>query len=280
VTARDVIEFRIEAPGEERDRLIGELSALGTLGLEETEVGLAVYFPRPPEGDPMLAAVARLADEGRGIRIVGPHLVAPTDWEREWRRGLEPRRIGPLWIRPSWCASEGQPELCIDPEQAFGSGEHATTRIALELLLQALRPGDRVLDVGTGSGVLALGALRLGAGAAIACDLERPACLNARDNAARNGLRFGLFCGTLAALAPGLRVELVVANLLWSELRPWIARTLAHATRSFVVSGALRRERDAVCAVVEGEGFQLLREAEEAQSGDSWWGARFDRPAR
>ena len=277
MTRPDVTQIWIEAPASERERLVAELYACGTLGLEERDDGLVAYFPSLEPQDPVLEAIAALADADLAVRVGAPTRVAPTDWEVEWRRGLAPRLVAGLWIRPSWCASQGQPELCIDPQQAFGSGEHATTRIALELLLAVLRPEDRVLDVGTGSGVLALGALRQGAHAAVAFDLDFAACHNARDNARSNGLPLPLFCGTLAALSPGRRFDLVAANLLWAELEPWVPRVADHARREVIVAGPLARERDRVCARFESQGLALGDERTESQSGDDWWGARFHR---
>jgi len=278
VTGGETVSFQIEAPSDERDRLVAEMYALGSLGLEENDAGFTAYFPtrfaERPERDVVLA----LADPARRISIAAPEAVPAADWEAGWREGLAPRQVGPLWIRPSWCDSQGQPELCIDPQQAFGSGEHATTRIALRGMLHALRPGDRVLDVGSGSGILALGALRMGAATALGCDLERPACLNAGENARRNGLPLDLFCGTLTALSPELGFELVLANMLWSELAPLIERVAEHCRRDLVVSGALERERARILERLGGLGFELGSEWNESQSGDDWWGGAFRRP--
>ena len=120
---------RIEAPEGELERLSAELWSLGTAGVEEIAVPLELraYFA----GEVPRAELERLDDAARGVRVHGPVPVAERDWEREWRAGLAPRRIGALWVRPSFCASAGTPELVIDPQQAFGSGELATTRLAL-----------------------------------------------------------------------------------------------------------------------------------------------------
>ena len=188
---------------------------------------------------------------------------------REWRKGLHPRRVGALWIRPSWCESVGSPELLIDPQQAFGSGEHASTRLALGLLLDILEPGDRLLDVGTGSGILALAALRLGAARACGLETDRTACANALENARHNRLPLQLVCGDIEALA-AVRFEVVVANMLLRELLPCLPRLLGAASRALVLSGYLEEEGPRLEQGLRYGDWQTLREEVEEQSGDRW----------
>jgi ribosomal protein L11 methyltransferase len=134
------VVYRIAAPQDERERLLAELSSLGTLGVEEREAEMLAYFRPDGAGVSNLQA---LADPERRISVSGPERVPDADWEREWRSGLAPRLVAGVWIRPSFCASAGEPELVIDPQQAFGSGEHASTRLALKLLLESPRRGSR-----------------------------------------------------------------------------------------------------------------------------------------
>lgn len=263
---------RIEAPEREVERLSAELWSLGTVGVEESAtpggpaVELRAYFAGEPPG----AELRALADETRGVRVHAPAPVAERDWEREWRAGLAPRRIGRLWVRPSFCASAGAPELVIDPQQAFGSGEHATTRLSLELLQDELRPGDRVLDLGTGSGILGLGALLCGARAAVGIDADPVALANAAENRARSGCALALAAATLDALAEGARFDLVVANLLLHELLPCLSRLARHAQRVLIVSGFLAAERGAIERACRELGLRCARESSEIQSGDRW----------
>lgn len=265
--------FRIEVPPRDRELLAADLWSLETLGLEETADGLIAYFA----GDDPPAAVPALADRVPAARVHAAERVPPRDWEAEWRRGLAPRRVGPLWIRPSWCrsqAGQGEPELVIDPEQAFGSGEHATTRLSLALLLDGLDAGERVLDVGSGSGILLLGALRLGA-RGVGLDVDPVACRNAAGNARANGLPARFFCGTLDAIAPGARFDRVVANLLLGRLQPLLESLRTHAVGVLVLSGYLEGEAARVHAAMDAPGWALERELREAQSGDVWCASRW-----
>ncbi len=264
---------RIQAPPEQVERLIAELHSLGTLGIEERPTELLAYFRA---GHAPAAEIAALGEARLGICVHEPERVPDTDWERSWRAGLEPHRVGALWIRPSWCTSMGTPEIQIDPQQAFGSGEHASTRLALALALDALVAGDRVLDVGTGSGILGLGALRLGAGQVLGLDIDPQACVNAAENSSRNQLPLALVCGTLDTIAPHARFDLVLCNLLLGGLEPYVRCLVEHASRGLVLSGYLGEERERVRLLVAGRGLVPERELEERQSGDLWcaslWG--------
>jgi ribosomal protein L11 methyltransferase len=271
------VSFWIQAPEAEWDLLVGALHELGTLGVEErtatpsgTGAGLVAYFD---SGSSASRAILSLADPARAIAVSGPLPVPERDWSLAWREGLTARRVGSLWVRPSWCEPRGEPEVVIDPRQAFGTGEHASTRLALELVQGELATGDRLLDVGTGSGILALAALRLGAGAALGIECDPVACREARENAARNGLALQILCGTPAAIAPGARFDLVVANLLTSELWPWLDELARCAKRALVLSGYLTAESARLDEALAGARLVTQREVREEQGGDCW-GAR------
>lgn len=122
--------------------------------------------------------------------------LADGDWNELWARSVEPLRIGRhLVVRPGWhpvVLQPGDVELVIDPKQAFGTGHHATTQLLVEWLEDVIRKGDRVLDVGTGSGILAMAALRLGAAQAMGLDTDQVAIDCARDYAALNGFLTGV----------------------------------------------------------------------------------------
>jgi ribosomal protein L11 methyltransferase len=229
------------------------------------------YFAAGSAGASELAQAARVSPRARWL---GCERVPGTDWEQAWRAGLAPRRIAGLWVRPSFCASAGEPEIMIDPKQAFGTGEHATTRLALRLLLEALEPGDQLLDVGCGSGILGLGALRAGAGAALGFDLDPVACANAAENRRLNALPLQLYCGTLETLGPAARFDLVVANLLWSQLEGCLPRLLEIPRRALVVSGYLAAQRERVRARLLAPGWECSAEGEELQGGDVWCAIR------
>jgi ribosomal protein L11 methyltransferase len=144
--------------------------------------------------------------------------VAEEDWVRRSQSQFEPIRISAkLWIVPSW-AQAPDPDavnLVLDPGLAFGTGSHPSTRLCLQWLERTLRGGERVLDYGCGSGILAIAALRLGAGAALGVDVDAQALLAARANAERNRVD-ARFIDT--ETATDFQADLVVANILANPL--------------------------------------------------------------
>lgn len=144
------------------------------------------------------------------------------DWAEAWKTHYTPFRVGErLWIRPSWTTLEealapNDVVLTLDPGMAFGTGLHPTTQMCLHALEQLVRPGMRVLDVGTGSGILAIAALQLGAGSALAVDNDPQAVAAARENALTNGVAGQLVVreGTLSDVAERGKWDLVLVNIL------------------------------------------------------------------
>jgi len=300
--------LRVEVPSAAlAERAVAEAHDAGASGAEERAGSaggtvLLVYAPATAAD-----AVRRALMEVPGARL-RPGLGEPVperDWSTAWREGLDRVRLGPrLAVRPPFVPAEPEPgvvELVIDPGQAFGTGHHASTRLALELLEQALggvaagarpstsapvrarvsgaapaagRPGD-VLDVGTGSGILALSALALGAVRAVAFDLDPVAVAEAARNARANGLaeRLALFAGPLAALeARGFPV--VVANLLRRELLPLLPGIAERVAPGgcVVLSGLLVRDRPALEEALAAVGLAVRDRREARDGGERWLG--------
>jgi ribosomal protein L11 methyltransferase len=272
------------------ERVSAEVFEAGASGLEEREVAggegtaceLRVYAPAPRARE-VEAALARLeASEPRGaVRTLDTAPAPEEDWSRRWRAGLGVVRISPrLAVRPPFVPDDaGGVTVVIDPGQAFGTGGHASTRLALALLDDlpaSLLDGARVLDVGTGSGVLALAAVALGARSALGLDLDRVAVLEARRNAALNGLaeQARFFAGPLDAVGRE-HFDIVLANLLRTEVLPVlpaIASALARGGHA-VLSGLLVTERVELEAALAAAGLAVVRAREEPDpSGDAWLG--------
>lgn len=186
--------------------------------------------------------------------------LAEADWADAWKAHYTPQHIGPFLVVPSWTAVEAAPgELVIglDPGMAFGTGLHPTTRLCLVALAELVRPGDQVLDVGTGSGILAIAAGRLGAGRLVGLDIDARAVATAADNAARNDVALTPFAGTLEEL-PAATFDGLVANLLAGILCD-LAPGLFARTRPggwLVASGVLAEQAADVDAAFVAAGFQ------------------------
>jgi ribosomal protein L11 methyltransferase len=263
--------------------LLGEgLLALGGLSVVEESDRLTTYLVPPDDPERFVRGAGRFLADWL-MDDVAPELEwrwqADEDWAVEWKRGLRPRRVSPrIVVKPTWTTwepAEGEIVIDIDPQMAFGTGEHATTRGCLRLLDASLRPGDRVLDVGSGSGILSIAAARLGAASVVAVEPDPDANLNARENLQRGGVgeRVRLIEGLadrdlLLPLAP---FDVVAANILSGVIRPLLPtfrEVLAPGGR-LVVSGNLDRERDAVLDDAAAAGLHLEVEAPE----EEWWSA-------
>ena len=196
------------------------------------------------------------------------------DWNRQWAESVKPLRIGKrIVVTPSWERVNPEPgriEIILDPKQAFGTGHHATTSLLLEWLEEEISEGCCVLDVGTGSGLLAMVALRLGAGQAVGIDHDPTAINCAREYAAMNG--FGpeliLECGAFAGDVPH---DVVLANLDRRTLLD-LAQPLADSTRGkLLVSGLLVDQCGEIVSAFAGAGLYVRRQRER----DGWLAVEF-----
>jgi len=185
--------------------------------------------------------------------IVATRRIGEADWVQASRAQFAPIRIGDLWVVPSW-AEPPDPSalnLRLDPGMAFGTGSHPTTSLCLQWLQQNLRPGDRMLDYGCGSGILAIAAARLGAGSVMGVDIDPAALLAARENSRRNGVQAD-YTDPASLDGSGFlgRFDIVVANILANpliRLAPALLRLLAD-TGSIVLAGLLAQQADALAA--------------------------------
>ena len=171
-----------------RDQVGAWLVARTGHAVEEREDGTLVTFAEDEHAAEALIAALASAEDAPLETARRP--LESVDWSTRWREGLGPRRVGRLTVVPSWFESGRRrfisPWSCWDPETAFGSGEHGSTRAALALLKRHLRPGDRVLDLGSGSGILAIAAVKLGAVSAVGIENDPEANPVAWRNAERN----------------------------------------------------------------------------------------------
>ncbi len=256
---------------EHRDAVGAWLVARTGHAVEEREDGLLVGFTADDAAaDRLLAELAC----GTAPTVAGLRLVEPVDWSVRWREGLGVRRIGRLTIAPSWAPLEGdrEPLVVLDPEMAFGSGEHGSTRTALALMGRHLREGDRVLDLGSGSGVLAIAAVKLGAARATGIENDPEANVVADRNAVQNGVagRATFVVGDAAALTLlAGPAELVCSNIVLSvntALLPAIAGALSPGGRA-VFAGMEAEEAEAFRSALAGAGFVEIDDAADA----GWW---------
>ena len=261
----------VRSPGDSRDAVASWLVGRTGQAVEERDDGTLVGFSETE------AAAAQLLGELRarfGAGVDGRARALPeVDWSARWRDGLAARAIGRLTVTPSWLASGSSEEtrIVIDPESAFGTGEHGSTRSALALLERHLQPGDRVLDLGSGSGILTIAAAKLGAARATGVELDEEADPIAAANARRNGVedRVRFITGDAAALAPLLGpADIVISNILRSVnliLLPAIRSSLRPGGLAMFAGMELPEREEFLPAL--SPGFVPVDEAVD----DGWW---------
>jgi len=210
------IEVHPEA--ERRDAVAAWLVERTGEAVEERADGTLVSFATSA---PAAEALERDLVEAHGPGLSLARREHPeVDWTLAWREGLGVRRVGRFAIVPSWIhyqAGPGELVIVIDPEMAFGSGEHGSTRAALALLDRFARPGHTVLDLGSGSGILTIAAAKLGAAQAIGVEVDAESLPFAFMNAERNGVleRVAFLEGDAAQLTPLLApADVIVSNIL------------------------------------------------------------------
>lgn len=249
----------------------GELFAMlqdrGALGCWEEKEIIHIYWPEEKWTPEILMDVKRIlgvlgeedSDSHPEIRVL-----PDKDWNSAWAASLAPIQLGKsVRIRQSWHAPDPDfdgIELIIDPKRAFGTGHHATTLLVVEWLEENIRGGERILDIGTGTGILAMVALRLGADSALAIDNDPAALECARENAAANnfGSELELQTEDLENLAAG-GFDVAVANISGKAIPKLCAKLpgIVKSGGSACLSGLLQQDRDQITAALDKAGLQI-----------------------
>ncbi|MGI9076755.1 MAG: 50S ribosomal protein L11 methyltransferase [Gemmatimonadaceae bacterium] len=228
-----------------------------------------------PEGGDLAAvrrAVARVSQAALACDDLGE-----VDWDRAWTTQVGIHRVGRLAVSPPWLSDathDADSTIIIDPAMAFGTGEHPTTRGVLRLMQDVIKPGDAVADLGAGSAVLSIAAVKLGASRAFAIEIDHDAIGNAEENVARNGVadRVAILEGDAAVLLPLVApVRVILANIVSSAVLPMLPAVRAALSDDgrAILSGMLAGERAAILDLLASGGWALQAEDTE----EEWWSA-------
>lgn len=232
---------------------------------EGEAVSLCVYIPVSELGAVVADDLRHALHAFPGVEIIAKP-IQQQDWATSWREFFGVVDTGgrvvvvPTWIEHE--AAPGQMVIRLDPGQAFGTGHHETTRLCLRALEDAVTPRCSVLDVGTGSGILAIGAGLLGAGPILGIDIDPIATKTALENLDENGMagRIEIQTGVLAA-DHGIRYDVVVANIN-RDANLGLAETFGNVVTpggTLLLSGILAEDASKVCAAMESNGFALAQ---------------------
>jgi len=271
-------QLTFDVPDDLVDTVAGELCGEGVAGVWEAPSAsegltrLVCYFPYRFNLEQLRTAIRPIfARSGRPVPLISQSVVEECDWTEEWRKSYRSFPIADsFFVIPSWedseCPYDRMP-VRIDPGQAFGTGTHETTQLTMEALERWIEPSHTVLDVGTGSGILAIASRLLGARLVLACDIDPVAVQVAQANIARNNEEdVYTFCGSLDAVA-GESVDLLLANLtadVITSLFPEFQRVLRSRGLA-VLSGILQEQRESVQDVIARHAFDVFEEITQGE---------------
>ena len=299
------LEVTLPVPAERLDGVCDRLTANGMTGLVVEEEGDFLRFleqnrqywdyvdedlARRMRGASRVKFYVPDSEEGRrelnrvltGLEEYEPQTVSlrEEDWATSWQKYYQPIPVGKrVYIVPEWMRGrdipDGRVPLYLNPGLTFGTGSHPTTQLCLELLEDAIVPGGRALDLGCGSGILAIAALALGAEHVTGVDIDPKAVDVAYENAAMNGVgrdRLTVLAGNVLGdrklaekLAPG-RNQVVLATIVADVIIPLSAAAGEFLTPDgvFLTSGIIDERADEVAAAIRANGFTITRQLERA----------------
>ena len=265
----------VQVPEDLKDAIVGEFASDSIVGVWENPasddaITLILYFEDGRAPSLVDARIGRICERnGFAVPHIEQGFEEKQDWTRQWRRGYTSFSIGRRFlVVPSW--EQAQPEdnrliIRIDPGQAFGTGTHETTQMVLEAL-EAFPPGDRLLDVGTGSGILAIAARGLGWSRVVSVDIDPDAARVASENFRKNEADVAIYCGSIAALATK-SADLVLANLTLDVIEPILGDLVGCLTPGgrMVLSGVLDFQAGRLRDRLREEKLRILREIDRGE---------------
>lgn len=248
------------------------------MALKDKESNVKFYLPDNLQGieafNQIKASLEGLREINKGIDLgrlaIEVGSVNEEDWSTAWKKYYHPTKIGQrLVVVPCWedyTLKDGEVRVTLDPGMAFGTGTHETTRLCMQLLEEVVKPNTSMLDIGTGSGILAITALLLGAKAAVGVDIDELSVKIAQENADLNhvGEQIKLVCGDLTDKISG-RYDVLCANIV-ADVIIRLSRDIKqfmHENSVLLVSGIIDERCDEVVEALESQGLALEQSVTE-----------------
>jgi len=272
---RSFVEVAIRADPQLVEHLIGIMSQLGFEGFWEDEVALKCYISSERWSDTMqgeLESIARTMARSSSSSLpkISVSVIEDRNWNEAWEKTIRPIHVTDrIVIRPTWHSytpTGGEVVLVIDPKMSFGTGYHETTRLVLRLMEKHLQANSHVLDVGTGTGVLAIAAIKLGASSAVGVDVDEWSYANALENVALNNVQESvkIVAGDLSSV-PTERFNMIAANIQRNVVEPLLGDMYRQLMPGgiIILSGLLISDREQMRTALHAAGLEIVEEMVE-----------------
>ena len=268
------LEISISSNEAQRELLIPTMMELGCEGFQETDTALLCYLEQSrwneAKHEMLRAQIKRLLQNISVNAAIQFREFSDENWNAQWEQSLQPIEIGnKLVIKPSWCIyarRENRVIIEIDPKMSFGTGYHETTRLTLCLLEKYARAGINVLDVGTGTGILAIASVKLGASSATGIDMDEWSIENATENVIRNNVENQVTISPMPLIEfSPLSFDLVCANLTLNTNLSFLSefKRILVPNGVLLLSGLLNQDRDQMIHGLIGSEFTVIEEITE-----------------
>lgn len=245
------IKLVIALADEYHEPLIAELMEMDFDGFQQLEGKLVAYILKENFGIQDRDQIDLLLSGFQGNHFIeSEEIVADQNWNEQWEQTIQAQEIGQFFVKPTWLEADtpkGKILLEIDPKMSFGTGYHETTRLILKLLPRVIKKGDSIIDAGTGTGILSIAAVKLGAEEAFAFDIDEWSIENTRENIFLNEVneRVTVSKGSADVIPDGLTADLLLANIERNVILELLPAFLGSTKKGgdMILSGLLESDR-------------------------------------
>ena len=276
----NTIELTLSIPEYLQDMLIAELDLLSFTGFVQESISMKAYVPEQAWNTESANFIRTWLDKHQCDVTWDESVIGEQDWNEPWEKSIVPIQIGAFYIYPSWSEVHQDAErlikIEIDPKMSFGTGHHETTRLILRAMPSFIEEGDVILDAGTGTGILSIAAIKLGAAKAVAFDVDSWAFDNSSENISRNQVRSQIdFRLGGIDVVPESGFDAILANINRSVLISYAPSFHGRLKPGgvIVLSGVLVTDKARITDTYEKAGFKRIDDAEEGE----WWCCVFRR---
>ncbi len=266
------LKLKITIPDEFQEYLIAELMDLDFYGFEQGENEITAYVEKSRFNDSNREAIERITGYFEGASFSELEEIEDENWNRKWEETIQPQKIGKFLVCPEWniiSPEKDQILLVVEPKMAFGTGYHETTRLMLKAIQNLNFTEKTVLDAGTGTGILAIAALKIGAKSAVAFDYDPLSVDNAEENALKNEVdsKIDIRLGGTDQIDDDENFDITLANInrnVIIEFFPDFSK-ITKSGGHLVLSGLLITDEKKILEVIQNYPFSLIEKKTEGE---------------